>query len=164
MSKLNWFKADTPDDRSQDILVSFSSRWNDLLRNGSINLVFRRRYPKTLGAKRMFIYVGSPYSEIIGFSIIKDIKPMTFTEGIRLLDKAQITKPELEMYFQGYSSVGGYRVSKITLFDSPVSLQTLRGESGFSPPQSFVFLSKRASIWLDQQPHTGQGPHCRKRD
>jgi predicted transcriptional regulator len=92
----------------------------------------------------MFIYVGSPYSEIIGYSIIIDIKPMTFIEGIRLLDKARITKPELEKYFHGYSSVGGYRVSKITLFDSPVSPQTLRGESGFSPPHRALFFYQSA--------------------
>jgi predicted transcriptional regulator len=161
MSPNNWFKASSPAERSGDILVSFDSHWHDLLREGTIEYVVRRRYPKAFSPRRMFFYVGAPHSELIGVSSIKQLRAINFKAGLRILGKSGLTRRDLESYLSGYPEIGCYDVSRITLFKQALSLEALRSRSGFSPPQSFVALSRRASDWLDQQdmidlPHGGR--------
>ena len=151
MSERNWFKADSIAERSRDILVSFDSKWRDLLMGHSIECIVRRRYPKSFSPRRMYFYVGSPHSELIGFADVNDLRTITFNEGLQILGKTGLTRRELDSYFSGYEGLGCYALSRTTIFKQSLSLETLRTRSGFSPPQSFVALSQRASDWLAQQ-------------
>ena len=151
MSKRNWFRADSLDERSGDILVSFDSKWRDRLKSRVIEYVLRRRYPKSFSPRRMYLYVGAPHSELIGFVHVNALRTISLNEGIRILANTGLTTRELESYFTGYEDLGCYAVSPATFFKQPLSLETLRTGSGFSPPQSFVALSQRASDWLAQQ-------------
>jgi predicted transcriptional regulator len=96
----------------------------------------------------MYVYVGAPHSEVIGFSNINDLRMITAKEGLQILAKVGLTRNELASYFSGYDKIGCYAVSPPALFKQPLSLEALRSRSGFSPPQSFVALSRRASEWL----------------
>lgn len=151
MSERNWFKADSIAERSGDILVSFDSKWRDLLMGNSIEYIVRRRYPKSFSPRRMYLYVGSPHSELIGFADIGQLRTITFNEGLQVLGEAGLTRYDLDSYFSGYEGLGCYALSGTTIFKQPLSLEALRSHSGFSPPQSFVALSQRASDWLAQQ-------------
>lgn len=148
----NWFKAKTNEERSGDILVSFASRWKAPLVDKGVEFIFRRRFPTSFSPCRMFFYIGAPYSELIGYSFIKKVTRINLSEALELVDGACITRDELEKYFQGYGEIGCYQVYDITLFKAPISLADLRGETGFSPPQSFVSLSMQAMRWLDEKP------------
>lgn len=158
MSEHNWFKAKSPTERSGDILVSFDSKWRHLLKGRTIEYVVRRRYPKSFSPRRMYLYVGSPHSELIGFANVNELRTITLKEGLQILGKTSLTKRELDSYFGGYEEIGCYTVSPTTLFKQPLSLDVLRTRSGFSPPQSFVALSERASDWLAQE-QLVQAPH-----
>jgi predicted transcriptional regulator len=149
MSEFNWFKAQTALDRSRDILIPFSSKWNGPLRTGSVSHIFRRRYPKAFCPKRAFVYVASPFSEILGMFQIAHLKPVTLSEALQLAQSAAISEAELRVYFTGYQSIGCYSVGDISLFRNPVTLATLRGVCRFYPPQGFISLSQKASEWLD---------------
>ena len=151
MSEGNWFKATSPSDRSGDILVSFDAKWRDLLTHQSLGCIVRRRYPKSFSPRRMYIYIGSPHSHLIGFVDVNDLCTITPKEGFQILAKTGLAKGELDAYFRGYERIGCYAVSPLALFKQPLPLDTLRARSGFSPPQSFVALSERASDWLAQQ-------------
>lgn len=150
MSKHNWFRAGSPVERSGDILVSFDPQWHDLLGDSSIDYVVRRRYPKAFSPRRMFVYIGAPYSELIGFCAIKNLREITLKQALGLLPRSGLTREDLEAYFLGYREIGCYSISHVSLFRTPLSLEILRSRSGFSPPQSFVSLSCRASSWLDE--------------
>ncbi|TKB63230.1 MAG: hypothetical protein E8D47_13115 [Nitrospira sp.] len=150
MNKHNWFRAESPVERSGDILVSFDPQWRDLLRDSSIGFVVRRRYPKVFLPRRMFVYICAPYSELIGFCSIKKLRRINLREGLQILGQSGLTREDLEAYFLGYEEIGCYSISHISLFRTPLSLESLRNQAGFSPPQSFVSLSRRASGWLDQ--------------
>jgi predicted transcriptional regulator len=155
MSKHNWFKATSPSDRSGDILVSFDSKWRDSLSGSAIRDVVRRRYPKSFSPRRMYLYVGAPDSVLIGFADVNEVRTITRKDGIKLLARTGLTRREFDSYFAGYEILGCYAVSRTTLFKQPLSLEFLRSRSGFSPPQSFVALSQRASDWLAQQTIVG---------
>lgn len=99
----------------------------------------------------MYLYVGSPHSELIGIADIGELRTITLDEGLQILGKTGLTRYELDSYFSGYEDLGCYTLSGTTIFKQPLSLEALRTRSGFSPPQSFVALSQRASDWLAQQ-------------
>jgi predicted transcriptional regulator len=161
MRERNWFRADSLHERSGDILVSFDSKWLDRLRGGAVERIVRRRYPKSFSPRRMYLYVAAPHSELIGFVYVNALHTIVLNEGIRLLTKTGLTRDELESYFTGYENLGCYAVSPTTLLKPALSLEALRAGSGFSPPQNFVALSRRASDWLAQQPTESSAPGCR---
>ena len=151
MSDRKWFKAQSAAERSGNILVSFDARWRDSMSSGRIHYVLRRRYPKSFRPHRMYLYIGSPHSQLVGFTSINEVRPINFKEGLRILVASGLTRRELASYFSGYEKVGCYVISSVAVFKQPLALETLRARSGFVPPQSFVALSERASKWLAQQ-------------
>lgn len=150
MSNSETFKAQTAEQRSEDILVSFASKWRTPLLNNAVKCVFRRRYPKTFVPKRLVIYLAAPQSEIVGYFEIKDLRSMKFDEALALRSVSGVSDKELKDYYQGYDEMGCYTVRQAKIYDSPIKLALLRSEWGFYPPQSFVSLSISASDWVDR--------------
>ena len=144
----NWFKAATSEDRSGDILVSFDPSWLNALRSGSIKYVLRRRYPKTFVPQQMYLYVGRPHSKLIGFARVLALRDVTHSQAALLERHTGLTTEQLNTYFGKYGKLGCYVLSSVTLYAEPLTYVQLREQSGFSPPQSFVALSRRASEWL----------------
>lgn len=97
----------------------------------------------------MYIYVGSPHSEIIGRAEIKSIQLLDYDHAVTLSESAHLTKEELIAYFGSYRMIGCYTIGKIELAKLPLSLAKLHEQSGFHPPQSFVRASLGASRWLE---------------
>lgn len=148
MRDTNWFKGESSEDYSKSVVVSFSDRWRPLLRENRIKLVLRRRVPKTFEANTMFLYVGSPTSCVIGVARISRIDHLSRIEANSEMQDACISEKEIFEYFKGYSEIGAYRISNIRFFKEDLSLKYLRREAGFSPPQSFVRISKKANDWF----------------
>ncbi|MDR7033108.1 hypothetical protein [Mesorhizobium sp. BE184] len=145
------FKSQSESERSGDILVSFSSRWIDRLRGNFPNYIFRRRVPSSFVPKRVFVYVASPISEIIGFFNAKYIQQITLPEALNIASEAQIDADELKKYFRGYNTVGCYAIHDNMIFDEAIKLSELREHFDFFPPQSFVALSYESSGWIDKK-------------
>jgi predicted transcriptional regulator len=162
MSERNWFKATSPANRSGDILVSFDAKWLQVFTQGSVESIVRRRYPKSFAPRRMYLYIGSPHSCLIGFVNINGLRSIAPQDAEQIISSTNLTTNELNSYFAGYERIGCYAVSPVALFRSALSLDTLRVASGFSPPQSFVALSRRASDWLAQQELVGPPRDRRK--
>lgn len=148
MRDSNWFKGESSEHCSNSVVVSFSDRWQPHLRENRIKLVFRRRVPKTFEANTMFLYIGSPTSSLIGVAHISRIEHLSRIEATSEIRDACISEKELNEYFEGYSEIGAYRISDIRLFKEDLPLKHLKQEAGFSPPQSFVRVSKGANEWL----------------
>ncbi|GJL86603.1 hypothetical protein [Hyphomonas sp. KY3] len=148
------FKAAGQEDASNEIVVSFSAHWRGSLLNADIKHVFRKRVPKSFEPRLMYIYVGSPHSEIIGRAEINSIELLDFDSAVSLLESAKLTKQELSSYFGNDPVVGCYDIANIELAAEPLSLNSLFHHSGFHPPQSFVRASIGASSWLKTQTWT----------
>ena len=119
----NWFKADSVDNSSDSIVVSFSNHWEEKLESGIVKLVFRRRFPKSFHAKKVYLYVGSPRSSFIGVADIESVEAFSFQKALEERENAAISEGDLEKYFKGYEEIGGYRLSKIRLFETPLALR-----------------------------------------
>ena len=148
MNSFNWFTAKSPENASNSIVVSFSSHWEEQLFSRYISLVFRRRVPISFEAKRLYVYLGSPRSHIIGVANINCVEFFSIESALRNLDYAAISREELNNYFRGYEEIGGYRLSKIDFFMSTLTFPYLNAETGFVPPQSFLRVSAEADRWL----------------
>jgi len=148
MRSSNWFKAESPDDSSDSVVVSFASHWESKIVAGEVSLVFRRRFPKSFQAKRMYLYVGSPRSSLVGVAAIERTEDFSLEDALAECESAAISQVELEKYFKGYEKIGGYHLSDICFFEDALSLAYVSEETGFTPPQSFVRVSKDADQWL----------------
>lgn len=152
MIQKNWFKANSPDDRSGDILVSFSNEWFKRIDGRDISAVFRRRTPRAFTTNRLFIYLGSPASCLVGFANVRELLEIDLNGALALAKQAGLIETDIRNYFSGRDTIGCYRIGEIFLFNKVIPLIKLRKSAGFTPPQSFLFLSKKASHWLDGMP------------
>jgi predicted transcriptional regulator len=144
----------SPKSRSSEVLVTFSAKWREPLLSGSIECVLRRRYPKSLEPSRMYIYMAAPFSQVIGVSNITRLIDVSIEEAKALRDKTGIDDKELRKYFDGYESVGCYFIDNTQYFNPAISLESLRDEWSFYPPQSFVSLSQEAVSWFSTKAAT----------
>ena len=147
-----WFKAETIEERSGDILVPFSSSWIKKIERPDFSVVFRKKIPSADPPKRMFIYVGSPSSKIVGYAPIRETKKIRKEDALELADKAALNRLDISDYCRGHTNLGCYVIGSIKLFKHPITLVELQETSGFNPPQSFLFMSKKATKWLSGLP------------
>lgn len=148
---MNWFKAENDNDRSGDILVSFDAKWDAGFKNENIRYVFRKRVPTAFKPKDMYIYISSPIKTLIGRARIKSVKKLPADNSLEFAKGAAISQEELKEYIGTYEEVGIYEIDRIHLFSCPVPLDYLQSKTGFTPPQSFVALSHRASELLQKK-------------
>jgi predicted transcriptional regulator len=151
MSLRESFRAQSNQDRSGDILISFSSRWGKILRRHNVKYIFRRKYPRSFVPRRGFIYVAAPFSQILGSFTVANIRPISFPESATIAGEGRISTSELRNYFEGYESIGCYTIELLNLFIEPISLVEIREMFTFFPPQSFVSLSSASSDWIDKK-------------
>lgn len=148
MTEEKWFKAKAPEDRSGDIVVSFSHEWFRRIADRKINGIFRRRVPRSVVPKRLYIYLGKPASALVGFANVSKLLIVNLDEALRLAKPSGLTDSDIRDYLDGHEKIGYYQIGNIYILDEAIPLKDLRELAGFSPPQSFVFLSKKAANWL----------------
>lgn len=145
---MNWFKAASHSDRSGDILVSFDARWFEPIKNGEVNVIYRRRIPTSFSPKRLFVYIKTPMKCLIGWYEIEKIEKVSAEEAKKYMKDASIAESDLREYFEGYLEVGIYVVGDFYRLNNSMTLEELNNRTGFTPPQSFVALSHRATEFL----------------
>ena len=150
MRDSNWFKGESSEHYSGSIVVSFSTAWQKRNNLQAASLVFRKRVPTTFSVRKMYLYIGSPHSRIVGFASVTSIDKYTLSEALAARGRANISELDLVQYFGRSETIGGYNIGLITEFSEPLLLPYLKREAGFVPPQSFVRVSKEAEKWLMQ--------------
>jgi len=129
----------TEERKLHSVVYSFSARWNDALRSGNVHVFFRKRRPK-IEPNFVFLYVGFPVKEIIGFAEVKSIEPTDLNRAIQLKDQAAIEEKELVKYIGPTGSAFAIQISTPKIFIKPFDLEALNERFGFHPPQSFSIL------------------------
>lgn len=144
----NELKAATPNDRSGEILVSFSSRWEEKIMGGGVKVVFRKKIPATFTPTRMYIYVGVPLCKIIAISDVVKAEFVDHGVALSLKDEGGISKKELLEYIGDIKKIGIYHIDNIFILEKPISMDYLIEKYDCKPPQSFFALSTNGSELL----------------
>jgi len=137
-------------DRSDSVLVSFDSKWEESFLNKNIFAVFRKRVPITFLPAVLYIYINSPGSRVIGKAKIKKIELVDISTAISLSNSACISGEEIRSYIGNSNKLGVYLLDKFAAAPTPATLKAIRKHMKFYPPQSFLILSKQSKALLEK--------------
>src|SRR5438128_629801 len=112
-------KANTVNEQSDSIVVSFSSEWHPLLLGKKFGAVLRKRIPRTVHPRLLYFHINAPVSAICGRAEIESIREISFSQATALSKELALTPSEIATYLAGQVSVGCYKVSKIEFARSP---------------------------------------------
>lgn len=126
--------------KPRSVVYSFEGRWEEPLQQGAVRVFFRKRRP-VIFPDRVYLYVGVPVKNVIGFCDVERIEPVDLRSATALRKAGAITENELIKYIGENGSVHAIHVSAPTIFREPLTLQVLEDEFGFNPPQSFSNVS-----------------------
>jgi len=146
---MNELKMSGPRDASEAIVMSFEAQWAEPIKQQKVHCVFRKRAPRHLTPRLMYIYIGSPLSAIIGRCLIVSIELRKSAHAFALAGQGHISLEKLKQYAAHYDSLAVYTIKPIELCKSPLLYPLLRTTFSFSPPQTFFVLSRRGQAELD---------------
>lgn len=135
---------------TKHILVSFHSASAANWLENPPSVVFRHRVPVAV-PDVMYIYVGAPKKEIIGKCAIRSVERIAASKTSSLADKGRISNKALSEYIGDKKDVGLYLVDDIMIFNTPLSLESLRKKGRFFAPQSFLFLSEEGVAEIEKR-------------
>lgn len=127
---------------SNQILVTFSSKWEEAIRKGRVSVIYRKVIPNCSDINGLYVYINAPVSSVIGSFELLDFKYIQKNEAIKLVDAACIDRAELDDYLGASTKIGVYVVSKFAPFARPVNLLAIRRSTAFYPPQNFKYLDE----------------------
>ncbi len=137
-------------DRSDAIIVSFDSRWYDVIVSGTLSAVIRKRVPTSATPAWLYFHLNSPKSALCARARIETIEVATRAEVHAMHDALALSQTEIDSYCAGRQEIGLYKISGIELAKPPASLASLKRELEYAPPQSFLFLSLAAKNLINK--------------
>ncbi len=146
-------KALKPEEHTGAVVVSFDARWIDLIRKRKIKGILRKRIPTTLGAQWLYAYVNSPVSAIVARAVIENTTSVSMPLAIRMSNDLGLSPNEIKNYFSRAQCVGMYEIKAFELAVTPLTLERIRRDLVFYPPQSFFFMSKLGKEFIDEEAH-----------
>jgi|GEM_PF-2291905 len=135
--------------QESSVIYSFKGKWLEPLRNGKVRIFFRKRFPRVT-PQRVYFYVGSPTSAVIGWATVSDMKRIASNAALSMTADGAINAKELEEYLLNTDSVGVFMLSQQHLFKNPLTISDLRSVFNFHPPQNFVQISGDSASKLDE--------------
>lgn len=136
-------------EKSTAVIYSFKEKWKELLEKGEISVFFRKRPPKRK-CERVYIYVGSPTSSIVGWAVVNEIRISNPASALEFAQQGKIEIQELKEYLEGAKEVGLIFIGKPVLFDKPVRVSEIRKIFNFYPPQNFVRVPQQACEMMEK--------------
>lgn len=121
-----------------DVVVSIYPNFTNLIKTGEKNYEFRKYVPKR-GVDRLWIYSSSP---ICMLEYVADIDKI-----IEFPDKITEKGVGNEDFNNGLKkSKFAYHIKHLYKLITPLSLDKLRSEFGFSAPQSYFYLESNSQL------------------
>lgn len=143
-------KAQTTEERSGAIVVSFDARWAEPFRLRKVKRVLRKRVPQSTDADWLYVYVNSPASCLLARAKLAGIHDTVLAHALASSDAIGLSGREIETYFGRTESMGEYELATIEVAVTPLRLTWLKDHLVFHPPQSFLFLSSKAKQIIDE--------------
>lgn len=133
------------------LLISIRPRFADLILGGTKTVELRRIRPAVGEGDRVLLYASSPVRELIGSCTVAAVDVGSADEvWTRHGPRAGVTRAEFDSYFDGAARAVGITLREPHRVRMPRTLTDLRERlPGFSPPQSFGYLSAEEVDRLD---------------
>lgn len=147
---MNKLKAQTSDDASNAIVVSFDAKWGEILPAKAVTRVFRKRAPRNFVPTKIYVYINAPVSALIGRCEVSSLDWLPIKDALALSTDGAISQDDLRKYAGTYDTMAVYTVGAIEACRSPVAYSLLHKQFSFSPPQTFFVLSKTGRAELDE--------------
>lgn len=135
--------------QEKNVIYSFKGKWLDPISKGDVKAFFRKRFPREKPG-RVYFYVGAPTSSIIGWAEVSSLERVETKIALGMTTEGAIDRGELSEYLIGNNSVGVFRLGKIKLFKSPLSVSDVQRIFNFHPPQNFVQINDVDTARLDE--------------
>ena len=142
-------KATLPEEQSDAIVVSFGPEWHEHLLAKRFSLVIRKRIPKSVSYKWLYLHVNSPVSAICARAPITKIFSATKREAVAMAKKINLTPAEITSYIGNGSTIGCYELGSFQFVINPITAPKLAARMVYPPPQSFFIISKAAKEIID---------------
>src|SRR5262245_61548049 len=97
MKTFNSLKRTSKEDNSS-LVLSFDQKWQRLLLDSEVEVVFRKKGPTPRKLGFIYVYIGSPISALIGRVPVKSYTKMDTSAALKLADKGKIELAELRAY------------------------------------------------------------------
>lgn len=133
------------------LLISIRPRFADLILGGSKTVELRRIRPAVDEGDRVLLYASSPVRELIGSCTVAGVDVGSADELWKSHgDHSGVSRSEFDHYFEGAVRAVGISLREPRRVRRPRTLAELRRRlPGFSPPQSFGYLSAEEVDRLD---------------
>lgn len=142
---------------ARDVLLSIHPNYASKILSGDKTVELRRKFPETsaIGATAL-IYSSSPVQAIVGFARIKDVLRLPIEQIWRNHGEAAcIERRDFDAYFDGLDYGYALLLEDAQTLERQRSLEDLKKEFGFAPPQSFRYIDDGyASMLSNEQLHT----------
>jgi predicted transcriptional regulator len=126
----------------QAILLSLKPRFAEAILYGVKTVELRRQRVALTPGAAVLIYASSPVMAIIGTARVHSVERDNQQQiWVRHAASVGLTREEYDTYLRGVDSVSAISLENPSFLDNPVTLQQLRGEQPFHPPQSYYFVS-----------------------
>lgn len=136
--------SDEPFRPQRDVVLSIRPQYSEKIIEGLKTVELRRRFPVSAPQGTIaYIYSTSPVRAIIGSAQIKDVIKLPTSEiWRRFSEKAFIERSDFDKYFEGLDSGFALLFEQAKPFAEPISLDVLREQFNFKPPQSYLYAKR----------------------
>jgi len=129
---------------SEVLVISVKPRWVQQILTGRKTVELRRRPPRLAEPVSALVYESGPASRLRASCLMGPVKshpPHTLWDEVG--DRSCVSKEEFDAYFAGRKQAHGIEIGCVLEMPSRLTLEWLRREVGFVPPQSWTWASTR---------------------
>ncbi|WP_310538887.1 hypothetical protein [Phenylobacterium sp.] len=138
------------------IMLSVAPQYARAILAGVKGVELRRRPPRLQAGTRAWLYSTLPVGHVVAMLTIDKVVEAPLTELWRRYGShAAIARPAFDAYFAGLDRGAALIIRDVQALKVPVSLQALREEGAFQPPQFYRRMragAPKALLW-DRELH-----------
>jgi len=129
--------------RNRTLLISIHPQYIDAILSGIKQIELRKCRPDLISGDIVLMYATTPKKELVGYFTVSEL-----IEGNPKLiwrkygRKSGISLEKFEQYYDGKQTGFGILIEQVEQFETPISLQKLRGIfPRFQPPQGYRYFN-----------------------
>jgi predicted transcriptional regulator len=141
-------KAMNKTEECDAVVVSFGAGSYQPLLERRFKAVIRKRVPRTLNPRWIYIHVNAPISAICARAEVLRIEHLRLEQVIELARDLDMSVADIKAYVD--SAIGCYFLGQIEFPRTRLTVKELTERMVYHPPQSFFVLSGEAKKVIDE--------------
>jgi predicted transcriptional regulator len=131
------------------MLLSIHARHAEQIALGNKTVELRRTRPKVLPGQPIAIYATLPTAAVVATCRVLRVESLPICDvSQEVLDTARVTDEEFQSYFSDRSFAYLIHLMQVDRLSQPIELTQIRRNEPFAPPQTWLFLDRRAASRL----------------